>query len=102
MEVTSIRFERELKERLKELAGSQGYQNLVRDILWNYVQQHSQTTQPCIARGEIRASIVATAQRQERCALTGAIIQEKEAMLLGLTTEGTLIPLSASSLDDNT
>jgi hypothetical protein len=33
MEVTSIRLERELKERLKELAGNQGYQALIRDVL---------------------------------------------------------------------
>lgn len=40
MEVTSIRLERELKDKLKEIAGNQGYQALIRDILWNYVQQN--------------------------------------------------------------
>ena len=39
MEVTSIRLERELKEKLKDLSGNQGYQALIRDILRNYVQQ---------------------------------------------------------------
>ena len=46
MEVTSIRLERELKDKLKELAGSQGYQALIRDILWNYVQQKSGEWKP--------------------------------------------------------
>jgi hypothetical protein len=100
MEVTSIRFERELKERLKQLAGSQGYQNLVRDILWDYVRQHSQNFPPQFTRADIRASIPATAQQEERCALTGRSIRPQEAMLLGLTTSGTLIPLSPSSLDN--
>jgi metal-responsive CopG/Arc/MetJ family transcriptional regulator len=99
MEVTSIRFERELKDRLKQLAGNQGYQNLVRDILWDYVQQHSQAFQPHVTRSEIRASMVAIAQRQERCALTGVTIPAQTSMLLGLTLQGKLIPLSASSLD---
>jgi predicted transcriptional regulator len=99
MEVTSIRFERELKDRLKELAGSQGYQNLVRDILWSYVQQHSQSFQPYITRHEICASMAAIAQQTQRCALTGAVIQPQDAMLLGLTLDGKLIPLSADSLD---
>lgn len=99
MEVTSIRFERELKERLKELAGNHGYQNLVRDILWNYVQQHSQDYRSHIGRQEIRASMEATAQREERCALTGKLIRPQEPMLLGLTVEGKFLPLSIGSLD---
>jgi metal-responsive CopG/Arc/MetJ family transcriptional regulator len=99
MEVTSIRFERELKEKLKELAGNQGYQNLVREILWNYVQQHSQDFQPQFTRSDILASVAATAQREERCALTGRFIHPQESMLLGLTASGKLIPLSVSSLD---
>jgi predicted DNA-binding protein len=40
MEVTSIRLERELKQRLKALAGNQGYQALIREILWSYVLRH--------------------------------------------------------------
>ncbi|MFN5726683.1 MAG: hypothetical protein ACK48D_08125, partial [Pseudanabaena sp.] len=39
MEVTSIRLERELKEKLKELAGGQGYQALIRGVLWDYIDQ---------------------------------------------------------------
>ena len=33
MEVTIIRLERDLKDHLKQLAGSQGYQALIRDVL---------------------------------------------------------------------
>jgi len=74
MEVTSIRLERELKERLKELAGNQGYQALIRDLLWNYVQQ------------------------EERCALTGELIRPGGPMLLGLTMHGEMVPLSMGSM----
>lgn len=98
MEVTSIRLERELKESLKELSGNQGYQALIRDILWNYVQHKSPDSQPLITPQEIRASMVATSQREERCALTGKFIPPQQPMLLGLTTQGDLLPLSPDSL----
>lgn len=76
MEVTSIRLERELKDKLKELSGNQGYQALIRDILWNYVQQKSGEWKPRFSRADIRASIAATSQQEERCVLTGQVIQE--------------------------
>jgi len=96
MEVTSIRLERELKERLKELAGNQGYQALIRDILWKYVQHKSGDR--IHLSTDIRASIPATAQKEEYCAITGQLIRPQESMLLGLTTYGDLVPLSINSL----
>jgi metal-responsive CopG/Arc/MetJ family transcriptional regulator len=98
MEVTSIRLERELKEKLKELSGNQGYQALIRDILWNYVQQKSGDWKPQFSRADIRASIPATAQKEEHCVLTGQLIRPQESMLLGFTSNGDLVPLSAESL----
>ncbi|UBF27366.1 ribbon-helix-helix domain-containing protein [Kovacikia minuta CCNUW1] len=98
MEVTSIRLERELKERLKDLSGSQGYQALIRDILWNYVRQKSGDFTPQVSQNEIRATIAATAQQEEHCALTGKLIRPDEPMLLGLTITGVMVPLSPDSL----
>ena len=98
MEVTSIRLERDLKDKLKQLAGNQGYQALIRDILWKYVQQKSSDYRPQVSRADIRVSIAATAQQEERCVLTGQLIRPQESMLLGLTTNGDLIPLSVESL----
>lgn len=98
MEVTSIRLERDLKEKLKELSGNQGYQALIRDILWNYVQQKSGDYKPQFSLADIRASIVATAQREEYCVLTGQLIQPQESMLLGLTSNGDLVPMCVESL----
>jgi predicted transcriptional regulator len=97
MEVTSIRLERELKERLKGLAGDQGYQALVREVLWNYVYRHSDDFQPQLSRQDIRASIEAIARREEHCALTGQLIRPEEKMYLGLTADGDLVPLSQES-----
>ncbi len=91
MQVTSIRLEQDLKEQLKVLAGQQGYQALIREILWNYV--NGQSAQPRTI--EIRATLVATAQSPEHCALTGQPISPGESILLGLTPEGTLVPISA-------
>jgi metal-responsive CopG/Arc/MetJ family transcriptional regulator len=98
MEVTSIRLERDLKEKLKELSGTQGYQALIRDILWQYVQQRSREPLPTVASSEIRATISAIAQKEEQCALTGTMIPPHQPMLLGLTNTGVLIPLSVDSL----
>ncbi len=98
MEVTSIRLERELKERLKELSGNQGYQALIRDILWDYVQQKSNIYHGVVAKEDIRACVPATAQKEERCAITGDIIPPDKEMLLGLTKTGDMIPLSVHSL----
>ncbi|EKQ68702.1 hypothetical protein OsccyDRAFT_3248 [Leptolyngbyaceae cyanobacterium JSC-12] len=100
MEVTSIRLERELKEKLKELSGNQGYQALIRDILWNYVQQRSGEYSPSISRTDIRATLAATAQQEEQCALTGKLIRPNEPMLLGLTLNGVMIPLSLDSFEN--
>jgi hypothetical protein len=98
MEVTSIRLERELKDKLKDIAGNQGYQALIRDILWNYVQQKSGEWKPRFSSTDIRASIPATAQQDERCVLTGALIPAQQPMLLGLTKNGDMVPLSVESL----
>ncbi|HBE56478.1 MAG TPA: hypothetical protein DEG17_10365 [Cyanobacteria bacterium UBA11149] len=100
MEVTSIRLERELKEKLKEISGNQGYQALIRDILWNYVQHKCGDYRPDFSASDIRASISATAQQEERCVLTGKFIQPNEQMLLGLTVSGDMVPLSLDSLPE--
>jgi hypothetical protein len=98
MEVTSIRLERDLKEKLKAISGSQGYQALIRDVLWNFIETQNLNPISQIAPSEIRASIPATAQKEERCMLTGKLIQPQEAMLLGLTPKGILVPMSIHSL----
>ncbi len=98
MEVTSIRLERELKDKLKELSGNVGYQALIRDILWDYVQQKSGDYQIKVSLTDIRASIAATAEKEVRCVLTGQLIRPQESMLLGFTTSGNLVPLSIESL----
>lgn len=98
MEVTSIRLERELKEKLKSLSTNQGYQALIRDILWTYVNQRSKEPLIAIEDSEIRARLDAVAQQEERCALTGKAIKAGEAMFLGLTNTGSLVPLSCSSM----
>lgn len=100
MEVTSIRLERELKEKLKELSGNQGYQALIRDVLWNYVKQKSGEYQFQVSQDDIRASVQAFANKEERCVLTGKLIRPQEPMLLGLTTNGEMVPLSVGSLAD--
>ncbi|MEB3225395.1 MAG: hypothetical protein VKJ86_06265 [Synechococcus sp.] len=95
MEVTSIRLERKLKDKLKELAGHQGYQALIRDILWNYVNHNSGDYRPQFSEADVRATLKAIAQKDETCALSGKRIQAGEEMFLGLTIHGDFVPLSS-------
>jgi predicted transcriptional regulator len=115
MEVTSIRLEATLKERLKEIAGGQGYQALIREILWHFIEQqsgengHSAAMYPMgladngyfaapaqhpLSSTDIRATFPAVAQGNERCALTGQAIQAQQSIWLGLTKSGGLVPLA--------
>lgn len=100
MEVTSIRLEKELKESLRAIAGNRGYQALIREVLWAYVEQQSGNATNSMSPEEIRATIPATATRAERCATTGQAIAPGEAMALGLTTNGSLVPLSQEAVKD--
>ncbi|WP_035985240.1 hypothetical protein [Leptolyngbya sp. KIOST-1] len=93
MEVTSIRLERSLKEKLKALAGDRGYQALIRDILWQYVEQGTGASPVQIQSDDICASFGAVAERDQVCALTGSPILANAPMRLGLTTQGRLVPL---------
>ena len=101
MQVTSIRLERELKERLKTLAGSQGYQTLIRNILWTYVQQKSGEYAELLSPSQISASVEAFAHQQQHCAVTGQLIQAQEPMRLGFTTEGVLVPLCTETFQND-
>ncbi|MBD1864459.1 MULTISPECIES: hypothetical protein [Trichocoleus] len=102
MQVTSIRLEAELKERLRELSGEQGYQTLIREVLWQFVEQRlmplekrSSSQTPLLSQSDIRVTFDAIAQREEHCAITGQPIRPQQPMKLGLTTTGELVPLSA-------
>jgi len=100
MQVTSIRFERELIDKLKDLAGSQGYQSLVREILWEHVRHHSDEPMFQIKREDIRTILAGEARKQERCALTGAAIAPNEELWMAWTTDNQLVPISIDSLEN--
>jgi len=98
MEVTSIRLERSLKEKLKAIAGDRGYQALIRDILWQYIEHSPGQCQSHLQREDIRASFEAVAEQEQLCALTGKLIHPQEPMRLGLTLQGGLVPLSIDAV----
>ena len=99
MQVTSIRFERELIDKLKSLAGSQGYPSLVREILWDHVRHHSDEPTFQIKRENIRTILAGEARKQERCALTGNAIAPNEELWMAWTTDNQLVPFSLDSLE---
>jgi predicted metal-dependent hydrolase len=92
MQVTSIRLEPELKERLREVSGEQGYQTLIRDVLWQFVEQQARPDEllhdgnqqlpqkengftlpsypSMFSMSDIRATFRAVAQQEQRCAIT--------------------------------
>lgn len=109
MQVTSIRLEPELKERLRETSGEQGYQTLIREVLWQFVDQQPMpdgeralvakygrllSHPPRLSMSDIRATFRAVSQQEDQCAITGQRIQPQQEMLLGLTTNGEIIALS--------
>ena len=112
MQVTSIRLEPELKERLREISGDRGYQFLIREVLWQFVETSANSLEPGltaepspssphfsrISRGDIRAVFRAIAQREEQCVITGQQIYPQQSMWLGLTNNGCLVTLSNESL----
>ena len=121
MQVTSIRLEPELKERLREISGEQGYQTLIRDVLWRFVEQqtrpdellHDGNRQPKRENGfvlpsypsmfsisDIRATFRAVAQQEQRCAITGQLIRPQQPMWLGMTVTGNMVPLSFEMTND--
>jgi predicted transcriptional regulator len=97
MQVTSIRLETDLKERLKTIAGEQGYQALIRDILWDHVERSERSESKGLALSEIKATIAAVAHRDEICAVTGQRIVVGQSMWLGWTMAGQLVPLAQES-----
>ena len=99
MQVTSIRFERSLITSLKQLAGAKGYQSLVREILWDYVNQNSGAPKQDSASIQIRAVMPAQSYRAEVCAITGDPIPADEEMWLGWTTDDQLVPIGLTSID---
>jgi hypothetical protein len=120
MQVTSIRLEPELKERLQEISGEQGYQTLIREVLWQFVEQQMGVDEvrpysaenrrlpqrgncfappshpPLFSMSDIRATFRAIAYKEEQCAITGQVIRPRQVMLLGLTISGELAPISAT------
>jgi hypothetical protein len=116
MQVTSIRLEPELKERLREISGEQGYQTLIRDVLWRFVEQQARpddllhdgnrqlpqresdfvlpSCPSTFSISEIRSTFRAVAQQEQRCAITGQLIRPQQPMWLGLTMTGNMVPLS--------
>jgi hypothetical protein len=57
MQVTSIRLEPELKERLREISGALGYQTLIREILWQFVDQQGSPDEVRCASSGLRPSL---------------------------------------------
>ena len=102
MQVTSIRLEPELKERLREISGEQGYQTLIREVLWQFVEQQMRADEvrpysaedrrlpqrgncfappshpPLLSMSDIRATFRAVSQQEEQCAITGQRIQPQQ------------------------
>lgn len=100
MEVTSVRLERELKEALKEIALTQGrgYQSLLRDVLWNFIGVKSIKNYR-LTVDDVLSTTAAVCSKETRCAITGNKIEPNSDMLLGLTTNGILVPLSCQAID---
>ncbi|MDJ0846531.1 hypothetical protein [Crocosphaera sp.] len=101
MEVTSIRLEKTLKDALKKLAGEQGYQGLIRQLLSDYIEQKESNSSTRISDSGIRATVEVVARKNEVCVLTGKAIQPGQPMLLGFTVYGDFVSLSLCALESS-
>lgn len=93
MEVTSIRLEKSLKQAIKDLSGSKGYQTMIRDILWNYVQIHSGDYRPTFSEHDIIAYSESIAQKDLCCVLSGKPINKGDTFLLCRTVFEDFVPV---------
>ena len=94
MIVTSIRLEEELRQALKDLKHSQGYQFLVREVLWDYVRRNSDTYKPDFTTNNITGYIDGVANRESTCVLTQTVIKQGEPCQYAITDTGALVPVS--------
>ena len=102
MEVTSIRLEAKLKEILKEHTknSAKGYQDLLREILWEWVARNKGTFKPEYRRSEAQALFDGISTKEQNCAFTKLVIHANEPCQYALMEDGTLVPVKTRSLTD--
>ena len=92
MKVTSIRLEEELINELKKQKHPEGYQFLIRKVLWNYVRRSANKSK--YDSTHIEGYMNGFAQMEQTCVLTGKYIAKGEACQFGITIDGSLVPVA--------
>lgn len=98
MKITSVRLEPELIDNLKELARSDGYQALIREVLWSYVQENLGRSKHSFSSSDITSIIPAIATTEKSCVLSGKRINKGEEFYLATTATSTLVPIHSDTI----
>lgn len=94
MKVTSVRLEKELIKLLKEQKYPDGYQSLMRKVLWDYIKRNAGQYKPNLDENSIEGKFEGRTNREQVCALTGRIIPKGERCMFGITTDGNIVPVA--------
>ncbi len=102
MEVTSIRLDAELKRIFKEVTKGtkQGYQDKIREILWQWVQRNYGEYQPEYSRTAIQATFDGVSNKEQVCAFTKMTIVSGEPCKYALMLDGNLVPMKDSTYSE--
>ena len=92
MKVTSIRLEKQLIEELKAMKHPEGYQFLIRKVLWNYVRRTNNTSK--YDEKHIEGRFEGYATMEQACALTGRLIRKNDRCQYGITIDGSIVPIA--------
>ena len=85
---------------MKTIAGSsKGYQELVREVLWDYVQRNSGQYKSSFNRSHIVSVIAAEAIQEQTCVLSKEVIRPGDEFYTGVTIDGLFVPLSKAAVD---
>lgn len=94
MEVTSIRLDAELKRIFKEVTkgSKQGYQDKIREVLWQWAQRNYGEYQPEYSETAITAIFDGVSNKEQTCAFTKMTIMAGEPCKYALMIDGQMIP----------
>ena len=94
MEVTSIRLDRELKKifKQKSVGTNKGYQQLIREVLWEWVERNDNVYRPEYRKSNIVGYFDGYSSVEQNCALTNMVISAGEPCRFALMNDGKLVP----------
>ncbi len=96
MVVTSIRLEEDLKQALKNMNHSAGYQFLIREVLWDYVRRNSTEYKSGFSTNNIVGIMQGISTKETTCVISQKLIAKGEKCVFGISDTGAMIPVHST------